>query len=88
MGYQIRYDDRTNKYEVKTQNGTGMLMFCLFVVMFSSALCVSPGVRAWVIPGEDAVTVQAFSAMTDDLRSGADILDAFETFCRMVVHGQ
>lgn len=44
--------------------------------------------RSFLIPGEDAVTVQAFQNMTDDLRSGATLGDAVEAFCRFVIHGQ
>lgn len=91
MSYRIVYDGREGKYEVRQQKPLSGMIFVIFacVLLF---LCLSPStaeqLRSMLIPGEESVTVEAFSAMTDDLRSGAGILEAVEGFCRQVIHGQ
>lgn len=88
MSYRIEYDGRAGKYEVKPEGRRGAVLLAVLGAALALAVCFSPEVRTWLIPGEDAVTVQAFHIMTDDLRSGATISDAVEAFCRFVIHGQ
>lgn len=91
MGYRIEYDGRAGKYEVKPE-GKGLPKVLLCGVILIAALILWPqGVqklKSFLIPGEDALTVQAFHNMTDDLRSGATVGEAVEAFCRYVIHGQ
>ena len=91
MGYRIEYDGRAGKYEVKRE-GKGLPKVLLCGVILIAALILWPQgaqkLRSFLIPGEDAVTVQAFHNMTDDLRSGATVGEAVEAFCRYVIHGQ
>lgn len=93
MSYRIEYDSRVGKYEVCKERGRGGMPILLsgigIIVVFSLLLWPEAGaaVRSYLIPGEDAVTVQAFHNMSDDLRSGADLKDALYTFCRHVIHG-
>lgn len=91
MGYRIEYDGRAGKYEVKPE-GKVLPKFLLCAGILAAALCLWPQeankLRSFLIPGEDAVTVQAFQNMTDDLRSGATVGEAVEAFCRYVIHGQ
>ena len=91
MSYRIVYDGREGKYEVcKQKRISGMIVVVFACVLLF--LCLSPWaaeqVRSILIPGDDSVTVAAFSSMTDDLRSGAGFLEAVEVFCRQVIHGQ
>lgn len=93
MGYRIEYDRGNGKYEVREEHPYRFVLL-LGVLVFSALLasCFLPNwtaaVRSVLIPGDDAVTVQAFECMTDDLRSGAKVFDAVKTFCRFVIHGQ
>ena len=91
MGYRIEYDGRAGKYEVKPE-GKGLPKVLLCGVILIAALMLWPQgtkmLRSFLIPGEDAVTVQAFQNMTNDLRSGATVGEAVEAFCRYVIHGQ
>ena len=91
MGYRIEYDGRAGKYEVKPE-GKGLPKIFLCGIIRVASLCLWPQgaqkLRSFLIPGEDAVTVQAFQNMTDDLRSGATVGEAVEAFCRYVIHGQ
>ncbi len=92
MSYRIEYDSRINKYEVKQEKNLFPMFLVLSFMVISLIFCIQPGmldaVRSFLIPGEDTVTMQAFSAMSDDLRSGAGLWEAVEVFCRGVIHGQ
>lgn len=90
MSYRIEYDGREGKYEIRKKR-TGLLIPVTLVVLlgvFSLPAETMSALSDWLIPGTDAVTVQAFQSMTDDLRSGADLSEALEGFCRFVIHGQ
>lgn len=92
MGYIIAYDSMGGKYEVSVHNPWRFPVLCI------AALCMflfltfhfwpegSTLLRSVLIPGEDAVTVQAFQNMTQDLKAGASVPDAIEAFCKEVIH--
>ena len=91
VGYRIEYDGQAGRYEVKPEKNwfPGIVIVTVLVLI---SICFWPGdmqkFRSFLIPGEDAVTVQAFRNMTDDLRSGATLGEAVEAFCRFVIHEQ
>ena len=91
MGYRIDYDGRAGKYEVKPE-GRVLPKIFLCGIILAATLCLWPQgakeLRSFLIPGEDAVTVQAFQNMTDDFRGGATVGEAVEAFCRYVIHGK
>jgi hypothetical protein len=92
MGYRIEYDPGNGKYEVKSDKSVKILLilagFAGMLLLIHHFAPESAGIlRGMLIPGEDAVTVQAFENMTDDLRSGAALGEALEGFCRYVIHG-
>lgn len=91
MSYRIEYDTGAGKYEIRREQSIFPMMLPLFTAAVFLTLCFWPEaaahLRSYLIPGEDAATIQAFSAMTDDLRSGAGLWEAAEAFCRMVIHG-
>lgn len=92
MAYRIEYDGRAGKYEVVPNRGSFPGIWMAVAAVFLLGLCFLQEGRqqfcAWLIPGDDMVTVQAFSAMTDDLRSGASLWTALEDFCHIVIYGQ
>lgn len=94
MGYRIEYDRENGRYEISHMRTwqfplmlAGVLGVFLLLVMhfWPEGAAVF---RSALIPGDDAVTLQAFRNMTADLRSGATVPDALETFCRFVIHGK
>lgn len=94
MGYRIEYDRGNRTYEVRREHSLALPLFlatcfCFFLLAAGSIWPEGAGmIRSMLIPGDDAVTVQAFQIMTDDLRSGATVSDAVEAFCRYVIHGK
>ena len=88
MSYRIIYDSGIKKYEVKkiTQNRKFVWLFLPIILLALAVPGSREAVRSVLIPGEDAVTVLAFRTMTDDLRSGAGMGEAFFDFCRMVMN--
>lgn len=92
MSYRIEYDGTVGKYEVRKIHPWRSPALCAVAILFLTAFCVLNShsrevLRSFLIPGEDAVTVLAFQTMTDDLRSGAALGDAFRDFCQVVIHG-
>ena len=93
VSYRIEYDGAVGKYEVrKIKTGKFPLLYTATMIIGLAFLClIRPQarevVRSVLIPGSDAVTTAAFQTMTNDLRSGAGLYDAFFDFCHMVLHG-
>lgn len=93
MSYRIEYDGRIDKYEVvqDTTSRFPVLLTAAFGLFLLLTLCFwqegAEQLISFLIPGEDAVTVQAFYNMTNDLRSGAGVREAANTFCQSVIHG-
>lgn len=88
LSYRIEYDRSVGKYQVRKDRSP--IIPALAGLLFFAILIFFPGSReeivSLLIPGEDSVTVTAFHTMTDDLRSGAGIYDAFWDFCSVVIH--
>ena len=92
MSYRIEYDGTVEKYEVRKVHPWRSPALCAVAILLLTAICVPNShsrevLRSFLIPGEDAVTVLAFQTMTDDLRSGAALGEAFRDFCQVVIHG-
>ena len=93
VSYRIEYDGAVGKYEVRTARAGNFLVLCAvaFIGCLVSLCLIGQEsrevLRSVLIPGSDAVTVAAFQTMTNDLRSGARLYDAFFDFCHMVMHG-
>lgn len=92
MSYRIEYDGRVGRYELREERHACPAILAVVGLFALLTFCFWPvgaeRVRSFLIPGEDTVTIQAFSSMTEDLRGGAGIRDAIEGFCHRVVHGQ
>ena len=91
MSYRIEYDGRTDRYEVAREGRSRLpflvtATFCLFVLLTLAFWKEgTEQIKSLLIPGDDALTVQAFQNMANDLRSGAEIADAVYAFCRCVI---
>ena len=92
MGYRIEYDGQAGKYQVHEERKRFPVLFLFTTGLILATMFFWPqGVqelRSMLIPGDDALTLQAFQTMTDDLRSGATVGEAVEAFCRFVIHGK
>ena len=94
MSYRIEYDTTVGKYEVHRNSSRNIsALICMSAVAILLILTVlSPNglqlLHSVLIPGDDTITVSAFQTMTNDLRCGAGIRDAFFDFCYMVIHGE
>lgn len=86
MGYRIEYDSRVGKYEIR-RDRKEFFVFTICAVVVALGAFLSGGLRPFLIPGTDTVTVQAFHVMTDDLRSGACLREAILDFCKLVIQG-
>lgn len=94
MGYRIEYDRGTGSYEVTKD--TPWRFGVLTVISFGLFLLLSSWfwpegiefIRDLMIPGDDAVTIQAFQNLTQELRGGTDVRDAVTAFCHEVIRGE
>ena len=92
VSYRIAYDGTVGKYEIRraARPVLPVLLGTVSLVLFGFLIGRPEGrakIQEFLIPGDSAVTVQAFHAMTDDLRSGARWKDALYEFGYIVVHG-
>ena len=93
VSYRIEYDGAVGKYEVRNiKSGNIPVLYAAAMIIGLAFLCLTRPqarevLRSVLIPGSDAVTTAAFQTMTNDLRSGTGLYDAFFDFCHMVLHG-
>lgn len=94
MGYRIDYGQPSDrKYPVLSSRRPLPALLCgalaLFVLLTS--LYWPEGreaLRDLLIPGDAAVTAEAFAAMLENVRAGEDVQDAVTVFCREILeHG-
>lgn len=93
MAYRIEYDSRGGKFEVRKNSvlrfplmvSVCFLLFLLYTLRFSDA--GARLLRDCMIPGDNKITIRAWNAMTDDLRSGAGFTAALTAFCAEVLDG-
>lgn len=93
MAYRIVYDQTTNKYEV-TRNHTfrfPLILVVSYILFYLITAALWPEGKALIqeviIPGDNAVTMDAFRTMTDELRAGSAFKDAVYTFCCEIIDG-
>ncbi len=90
MSYRIEYHHGAGKYEIREERKVipGILTtFALFLALtFAFWPEGAAALRDMLIPGNDAVTVQAFQTLAQNLKSGTPIPDAVESFCQFVIH--
>ena len=92
MGYRIEYGSQRQYSREKIRVGrifwlTGA---CFLAFAFVTRHCWPQGqqlLEEALLPGDAAVTKQAFSLLTEQLRHGEAVGDAVAAFCREVIHG-
>jgi len=93
VGYRIEYDDPSGKYEVRKNPNwklSGAVFWTVAAMVLGMMLFWPEGtetLRDLLIPGDNALTVQALREMTDILRGGGSLWDAVYAFCHCVLHG-
>lgn len=93
MAYRIEYDSRNQKYEITSPKRTcfpGLLLGAVTAFFLLTASFWPEGwaaLRDIMIPGDDAVTLQALECMSDNLRNGMELGDAITSFCREIMDG-
>ena len=91
MPYRIEYDKSTQKYEIKSKHSLrfSFILLTCYILFFILTAAFWPDGRAFIqeflIPGDNAVTIEAFSTMTRELRSGVSFNDAIYTFCHEII---
>lgn len=88
MGYCMEYEHGTIR-----RKKTGRGKYTAIAVIFLCGAAFFAGIRAvgveriqnFLIPGDPVVTKAAFEKMTDDLRSGTGLSEAFSDFCYVVL---
>ena len=93
MAYKIIYDSDAQKYEVCEKKHSHFYAYCavafaIFVML--TCLFWPEGKRELqdlLIPGDNAVTMEALENMKDSLIDGADLKTAVSGFCREIIHG-
>ena len=90
VGYCIEYEGAEH-YSFSSNRKNGLRRkICLAVVAIALAVSVIfPAAKeklvSLLIPGNDAVTIQAVEELVTDLQSGDSTKDALTAFCRTVI---
>lgn len=92
MGYRVEYEPVPRyKRTVKRSSRLGtltILSFLLFMLLVNGLnLRGKEVLQKLFIPGDAAVTGQAFSSFVEDLQMGDPFSDAAEAFCRTILEG-
>lgn len=93
MAYRIEYDSLNRKYEISSPNRSHFPVLLVGAVTAFFLLTASFWPEGWttlrdiLIPGDDAVTLQALESMSDNLRSGMELEEAITSFCREIMDG-
>ncbi len=93
MAYRIEYDRAGGKFEVRREYPWRFPMLLLaagagFLLLTASFWPEGAAyLREALIPGKNQETLEAVKLLTADLRSGAGLGEAVESFCRLVLHG-
>ena len=93
MAYKIIYDYDAQKYEVCEKKHSHFYAYCAVVfAVFVMLTCLfwpegKRELQDLLIPGDNAVTMEALENMKDSLIDGVDLKTAVSGFCREIIHG-
>jgi len=93
MAYKIEYDNSSKKYEIISTYPLRFPLFLVICYMIFLLITVTfwqdgkAFIQELLIPGDNESTIEAFHAMTEDLREGASVHDALYTFCNEIIDG-
>lgn len=88
-GYCIRYEGTNHSPSHKHTGKTKRYLLCVLLVSFVLAGTLFTNLRqqlySFIIPGNDAVTVQAFDTLVHSLSEGKEPVKALTAFCSDIV---
>jgi len=91
MSYAVEYNPELRRtYPIKKQKMYRVPIKPIaitIVVLASFYTAYRLGILRWIVPGDPAVTTDAFSTMIEDVRSGQGVSDAVFSFCKNVISG-
>lgn len=89
MAYRITYGAMSFRKRLKQIRGTKQFYRIKYALLTAvatvSVLLGRFGVFDFLIPGDKEVTTTAFYNMIDDIGNGETIVEAFTTFCEVIV---
>lgn len=90
MGYRIQYVQSKKNRSVKTRSIRKVTILCGWILGLVIG-CVWPEVSDTIknilFPGDLAVTAAALENLTVDLRSGIQVRECLQNFCRYILEG-
>ena len=91
MSYKINYGKATS-FELAKNKGKRHNNFvrfsCIAMILLICAYILIGNfnrLEDLLIPGDAQITKTAFSALTDDIKSGRNFVDAFAVFCQNII---
>lgn len=91
MGYQIIYDAKDKHFIKKPKKArrTGIVICILSVLTLGILRFSGWGDTLWqyMLPGDPAVTTEAFQNLAESLKDGQSLSDAVYVFCDTVIQG-
>ena len=87
MGYKVTYGPKQNKSSITKWMGRKLLVKLVIGALLFSLRYTSVGqqLRLLLIPGDRAVTVAAWNGFQQEMAAGAELTDAWQTFCRRII---
>lgn len=89
MAYQIHYDETAVRRGINEKPATTRSIVRVVLVV---AICLAAifalgnkSVQQFLIPGNDALTIEAMNIFVDELRNGESFRDAATAFCREII---
>lgn len=90
MGYQIRYEGTESKRPAGKRFAAGLGAAVLATVVLAACLWPQAGqrVRQVVFPGDPALTAAAMEELSQELKTGVPLSQAWRQFCRSILHDE
>lgn len=89
MAYQISYSGTAVKQSIEERpvisKFLGRIILTACICLAAVIALSNESVQQILIPGEDAVTKEAFHIFVEELRNGEDFRDAATAFCREII---
>lgn len=90
LAYRVLYSPENNKRYPQYKSGH-RLHFGLVMIVLASVLGITwircKGIPDFLIPGDNAITVEAMKQMLESIRMGTSVDAAVTTFCKDIIYG-
>ena len=89
MAYQISYSGTAVKQRIEERSviskSLGRMILTACICLAAVIALNNESVQQFLIPGDNAVTKEAFYVFVEELRNGEDFPDAATAFCREII---